>query len=427
MLLTDDPAAADVLNRSEVVSTIDAVLRDIAPPACVAVYGSWGAGKTSVLEMAKARWTDGGGQAVWFDPWEHERRPDILGPLILAIAAARPRSVGRPIGLLAKGLVRALGKLAGSVQWEVGIPGAKAKLSLEDSITEFRDGSREFSYKDEIKEIKEDFAALVKALVGDDDGKPLVVFLDDLDRCLPETTVTLIDAVKLLLCSRSGELGLARVVFVFGLDRQIVGEAIRNRYGGASSYTGENYLEKIFDLSIELPQVTGPAAAAFLDVLSEGIKGFRPAFGSCLAAIPAFANPRVIKRSVNRFRLFAALHGSDAPPERRLAYDKLISDDEAVARFVCWVCGSERFRSFRRYLLEVPDDELNQFNAYVAGGRAEVRARLSPEGAAIADSPGFRAYYSELARVSKNDLLAQRAGDQHSLAHIDAWLRGVGL
>ncbi len=428
MLLTDDPASGDRLNRSDVVATLETLLDQIAAPACVAVYGSWGAGKTSILSMMRQRWIDTGGKAVWFDPWEHERRPDLLGPLVLAIAATRPKSLGRPIAMLAKGILRSLGKLAGSVEWEIGIPGAKAKVSLEDTVAEFKEGVREFSYKNEVQEIKQDFAELVKTLVGDEaDAKPLIVFLDDLDRCLPETAVDVIEGVKLLLCARSSGLEVARVVFVFALDRQIVGEAIRHRYGGASTYTGENYLEKIFDFSVELPQVAGTAANAFLDHLGQGIEPFRVALGNVVQAVPAFANPRVIKRAVNRLRLFAQLHEEKKSLDRHHAYRDMVGDGLAVARFVCWVCGAERFRSFRRYFFEAPPDELDLFNAYLVANPANPRGQLSPDAAAIADSPGFRSYYLHLSNLSAKNLIAQREARQYSVKQLDDWLRSLGL
>jgi hypothetical protein len=213
------------------------------------------------------------------------------------------------------------------------------------------------------------------------------------------------------------------VVFVFALDRQIVGEAIRHRYGGASTYTGENYLEKIFDFSVELPQVAGDAAKAFLDDLVQGIEPFRRALNAVVARVPAFANPRVIKRAVNRIRLFAALHEQKAGKQRE-AYDTLLSSQADVARFVCWVCGSERFRSFRRYLLEAPRDELDRFNDYVTMNET---VALRQEALEIADSPGFGSYYMTLKDLSPN-IQEQRNNDaRYTLAFIDAWLRSVGL
>ena len=427
MLLTDEPAASDRLNRADVVATLETLLDQIAAPACVAVYGSWGAGKTSVLSQMRQRWEEADGQAVWFDPWEHERRPDVMGPLILTIAATQPKAVGRPIAMLAKGILRSLAKLAGSVEWEVGVLGAKAKVSLEETLSEFKEGMREFSYKDEVREIKQDFAALVKVLVGDkDDAKPLVVFLDDLDRCLPETAVDVIEGVKLLLCSRSSGLDLARVVFVFALDRQIVGEAIRHRYGGASTYTGENYLEKIFDFSLELPHVAGDAAKAFLDDLGHGIGPFRVALAQILAEVPAFANPRVIKRVVNRLRLFAALHDRPGSSENPV-YKELIESSTYAQRFVCWVCGAERFRSFRHYLFEAPWDELNRFNALVSANGSSGQPRLSPEAAAIAESPGFPKYYRKLADLTRDGFPVLKKDAPYGLAFIDDWLRSLGL
>ena len=54
------------------------------------------------------------------------------------------------------------------------------------------------------------------------EGK-LVIFVDDLDRCLPENAITVLESLKLFI-------GHAHCIFVLGMDHYIVEEGIGLRY-----------------------------------------------------------------------------------------------------------------------------------------------------------------------------------------------------
>jgi hypothetical protein len=225
----------------------------------------------------------------------------------------------------------------------------------------------------------------------------LVVLLDDLDRCSPDAVVALLDAIKLIMCAD----GEAPVVFVFALDRHIVGEAIRKKYSGSSLYSGENYLEKIFDLSLEVPRIAiAPDQMSIGNLIATWISRAdvspttlawlterRDIVASVLGQ-PCFANPRVMRRTVNRLALFVgavALEG-----------DGLLEELARVERFrflVAWVAGCERYRAFRDLFFTLSDAEFGVLHGAALGSISE------PTGGAIADllrNPGFRLYYAQL-------------------------------
>jgi len=267
-----------------------------------------------------------------------------------------------------------------------------------------------------------------------DEGR-LVVFLDDLDRCLPDSAVWLLEATKLLLADSEGD---APAVFVFGLDRQIVGEAIRTRYPMSTLYTGENYLEKIFDLSLESPPVkpdvnklrtfiqeiggtdTFNAANSALNGTDDSILG--------VLSDPVFANPRIIKRVINRLYL---LTKGRSLPEVTLPHQRAIA----------WIAGAERFRTFRHFFAEASDDEIVALDSAVGAitkpsdetnksDALPVRIRV------FIDTPGFIRFYRNLLSIEQRSadgvaLLEQRKtseGDQiQTLRDLDNFMRSVGL
>ena len=78
----------------------------------------------------------------------------------------------------------------------------------------------------------------------------LVVFIDDLDRCLPAKMVQVLEAVKLFLDKKG-------CIFVLGADTGIVQQAILKHYAdaGVTGESAKDYLDKIVQLRFELPPI----------------------------------------------------------------------------------------------------------------------------------------------------------------------------
>src|SRR5207244_5753649 len=75
----------------------------------------------------------------------------------------------------------------------------------------------------------------------------IVVFIDDLDRCLPENAIEVMEALKVYL-DRSD------CVFVVGVEPTVLEEAIMLRYNDNSALSATDYLEKIVQVPIFVPR-----------------------------------------------------------------------------------------------------------------------------------------------------------------------------
>lgn len=82
-----------------------------------------------------------------------------------------------------------------------------------------------------------------------------VILIDDLDRCLPETTIRLLESIK-------NHLTVDHAVFVLALNAQIVYQGIRHKYGGADM-NGQEYLEKILNYTFYVPEPDAKRLTAF--------------------------------------------------------------------------------------------------------------------------------------------------------------------
>ncbi len=132
------------------------------------------------------------------------------------------------------------------------------------------------------------------------------MFVDDLDRCLPEDAVAALEAIKLFL-------DLKGCVFVLGMDRSVVEQGIRLRYQKLVEpepvFDPRAYLDKIIQLPFTLPPLGARQIGRYLDELSQ-----RPGHAAgvlCRDLVEAAAphNPRALKRVLNILQLTLYLDG----------------------------------------------------------------------------------------------------------------------
>lgn len=469
-LLKDLPFNAqpgDPLGQDPAIRTLVNTLQRIPTPACIALYGSWGAGKSTVLHSAAKRWkNDKLGPVVWFDPWEYERQDDLLTPFLfhivdqLGLSGARLERAKALAGSILKVLVSLTARV-GLAYATAGISEvAKAaaapfdKFKPEDFAQYFTEHKE---YQDAVKSTKLRFAELValgieefratnQELPSGSDPR-VAIYIDDVDRCLPDNVVALIEGIKLLLAgdgvtpqlvADESKKASNKAVFVFALDRQIVGEAIRARYPNSTLYTGENYLEKIFDVSLEVPPARADGIKQLItDCLQDGdrLNRLTKPFESTenglellvgVLSQPVFANPRVIKRVLNRLDLLFA-------DDERRSKVAGIRDAKLAKRFVAWAAGAERFRTFRHFYFAATQVEIAAMGRAILGMGEE--AGLTPAVSQLLDTPGFWNYsillWGLLDSLYLEDFEKQRElspdGALKTLRDFDDLLRSAGL
>ncbi len=153
-----------------------------------------------------------------------------------------------------------------------------------------------------LEQFRGQFEHLVREQVTDS-GRKLVVFVDDLDRCLPEKAIDVLEAIKLFL-------DVEGCVFMLGLDQDIVSRGIMVKYrdfavlkGGDGKpqipIDGRAYLQKIIQLPFQLPPIEPDDMEAFVKKLVQGLHG-----DPCVAVFAKGLkepNPRQVKRVMNVF------------------------------------------------------------------------------------------------------------------------------
>lgn len=278
-LWSDDPASVDLLSFDAVAQTVaDAVLDEALDPVALGLSGSWGSGKTTVLglvarELDHRRTDVQKVLVIPTDPWRYDpsvgAKESLIGEVLDALAAEVSTSATKTDK--AKQL---LVRLAKRIDWAKAIKlAAKSSLTLQipdfDKLVELvKPKENDAESVRGLAEFRDEFAALI---ASDDlkHIKAVVVLVDDLDRCLPETVVESLEAMRLFLA-------VPKMSFVIAADEERVADAIRTRFK-ATGRPDENdderqdpatlYLHKIVQTTIPLPALSHFDTQAYLLLL----------------------------------------------------------------------------------------------------------------------------------------------------------------
>ena len=239
----------------------------------VALHGDWGSGKTDILaRMARQVRRNEPVKVAdifWLNPWQYSSA-DLLGPLVsLLLERAKSQKHvdwGRVLPA-ARAIVEA-GVNFGCKALGHFVPGFeildKAADAAERLIAGVVDVAKAqactaegLAGADPVAQMAEQFRQLIDHTCDTRDGRPVIICIDDLDRCLPDRQVALLEAVKFLLAAQ------ARVIFFVALDPRLAREAIRTRYR-LQEFDADQYLDKMFHLRLNVPSMNERAHAALV-------------------------------------------------------------------------------------------------------------------------------------------------------------------
>jgi formylglycine-generating enzyme required for sulfatase activity len=296
-------------------------------PLTIGVSGAWGSGKTTLLQRVKTLLDtrDKKGRpffananetadsfrkckTVWFDAWKYNDEDELLVALVRVILGAMKKD-----GLLNKLKAGSedpqqpkydlLAVFLNAFQVKFGGLGLEFQVKLDtEKGKETSPFASHTAFFDHFDDAFENLLALwvhnkiAYDNINEAEGA-LVIFIDDLDRCLPDKTVQVLEAVKLFL-DKPG------CVFVLGAHTQVVQEAVTKYYAGMTAESASDYLEKIIQLRFELPPILENQMGDF--VTAQGLPAAALENWDTIVA-GAEINPRKVKTFLNDLNLAWAL------------------------------------------------------------------------------------------------------------------------
>lgn len=324
-LLNDLPlgegSTKDGLGFEAYANVLSQVAKTTPGPFTIGVFGEWGSGKTSLLRLIQEKIKSDEVITVWFNAWRYEAEEQPIVPLVATIireleqhkssaesGKGRFDSVLRSLRAVAYGFsAKSKFKIPGFAEVEAGFV-AKDMIERSKALTTDPLLDRSLFY-DAFNSLKEAAKEL--------ENTRIVVIIDDLDRCLPNKGIKLLESIKLVL-SQPG------FIFFLGVARSILEEYLNHRYKeefGIEGTEGKSYLDKIIQLPFNIPPHSERMKDLWQSITEsthqDNARELKKLEG--IINIAAASNPRTAVRFVNNLIVDMGIYGELRQTQRNLA------------------------------------------------------------------------------------------------------------
>ncbi len=296
----DVETTQDLLNFKVVADTAAQMIKDgNGQPVSIGVSGSWGVGKSSLVQMIgeSLKSLDGGKNYIFinFNAWLYQGYDDARMALLQKVAdkimeesEARKTCVDKakefikrinwlrsakfmaPVatGIITGGAVAGpVGSFIGAISGllsQSGMPSQEEIGKIKESynqvapdLQKLLNEKEEKSVPKEIEALRSLFQELLKKL-----ELTLIVLVDDLDRCLPNTAISTLEAMRLLLL-------VPQTAFIIAADEQMIRNAVRAHFGNIdlSDELVTSYFDKLIQIPVRVPRLGANEVKGYLILL----------------------------------------------------------------------------------------------------------------------------------------------------------------
>ena len=255
----DNPFSNDLLNRKTPIEALTNVISNIEGPCVTAVDASWGMGKTTFIRMWEQYLRNKNFPVVSFNAWETDYFADpfaaLSGELLQEL-----ENFGKNLSVDKRSTVwqEQLEKLKGAthaifkktlpvlrVLADTADPSGlgKATVQILEEYTEETSNNHR-NTREALKDFRKTLGEAASVFAQEAQQCPLVIIIDELDRCRPSYAIELLEIAKHFF-------SVDHIIFVLAINRTEVSHSIRAVYG--ERFNAENYLERFFDIDFKLP------------------------------------------------------------------------------------------------------------------------------------------------------------------------------
>lgn len=279
----DNDTRIDFIDFQHLVSSVVSIISNKnLLPCTIGLYGDWGSGKSSLMQMIEAHFEENESVlTIKFNGWLFEGYEDaktvLMGTILDELISKRKLSdKGKKLAskllrkidwmkLASAGVKSGLGFLSsGPIGLSLGAVDSRdilksfSEVDYDEYVQTESNGKK--SLRVGIREFHKDFSDLLQ----ETKVEKLIVFIDDLDRCNPNTVIDTLEAIKLFLFVESS-------AFVIGADERLIKYAVKKRFpeisGSERFEVGRDYLEKLIQFPVRIPQLSQSEMETYINLL----------------------------------------------------------------------------------------------------------------------------------------------------------------
>jgi Cdc6-like AAA superfamily ATPase len=213
-----------------VAKIIDRLERDKGLPHTIGLFGTWGSGKTATVAYIADELESRGHHTVYFNAYKYASYMEVVPALIYRLIDALPINND---SAASERLVKIMSTLSGKyadrfgtwLESKIGVDLVEASKDVKN-ILEAPEAARQKLLQEYYTRVDRAQDTLVDVFGQSNLDKPVVVLIDELDRCDPGEAFEAMKQLRILFNMR----GL-NIVFVLVANPYPIGLAIRHQFG----------------------------------------------------------------------------------------------------------------------------------------------------------------------------------------------------
>jgi hypothetical protein len=264
-----DAFANDALDRKAYGEALLNLVQRSNDELVISLDGQWGEGKTTFVKMWQGLLSEASIPNIYIDAFANDYLDDAFISIASAITSFVEKNIEKESSEKAAELKSKTKKIGGQLlSWstKVAVKAATLGVIKESEIGELIDIKNDLakgasnllgniieerlaSHSSDI-ELIEEFRKLLSEIpskLQDQSENPLVIIIDELDRCKPSFAVEILEKIKHLF-------SVKKVVFILVMHKEQLEEAVRCIYG--EKIDAHTYLQKFINLETKLPKRT---------------------------------------------------------------------------------------------------------------------------------------------------------------------------
>ena len=239
------------LERKQYADILTGIVKSYPEGFVLAISNRWGTGKTTFVRMWERSLLNSSFQTVYFNAWENDFEENPLIALMgelkkLTNESTKPKfqSALKKASELSKYILPTVAKALAEKYIDTVSISEMIKGVTEGISAVFENEVNEYANrKKTIADFKKNLTEFISTA---NNGKPVVFIIDELDRCRPNYSVSILEQIKHFF-------SVPNIVFVLAIDKVELGNAIRGVYG-SDRINADEYLRRFIDIEYSIPE-----------------------------------------------------------------------------------------------------------------------------------------------------------------------------
>jgi hypothetical protein len=248
---TTNPFANCKLDRQKYASILTEIINSYSDGFVLAINNKWGTGKTTFIKMWEQDLKNKNYQTVYFNAWENDFENNPLVALMGELKTLTKKDTEpefqntlKKAAIISKHFLPVVAQAIADKYIDT--------KEIKEAISGITKGIADIfesdvnQYAKKKKSIIEFRKSLSTFIANTNEGKPLVFIIDELDRCRPNYSVSILEQIKHFF-------SVPNIVFILSIDKEQLGNAIRGVYG-SDRIDADEYLRRFIDLEYSIPE-----------------------------------------------------------------------------------------------------------------------------------------------------------------------------